>query len=76
MTDAHLHQLKLLTLCEGNPGAISIMLELQRINHFSDDYYKCCNYLWENNIRGSNLYVLWKETCKKDYEIFLKYYFV
>ena len=76
MTDAHLHQLQLLELCSGNPGAISVLLELQRMCHFSNDYYKCCNYLKEHNIRGPDLYLLWKQTCEKDYERFLRYYFV
>lgn len=76
MTDAHLHQILLLDLCAGNPGAIFVMLELQRIHRFSNDYFKCCNYLKQHNIRGADLYLLWKQTCMKDYEKFIKYYFV
>ena len=76
MSDAHLHQIKLLTLCKGNPGAISVMLELMKRYHFSEEYYKCCDYLEEHKIHGEELYLLWKQTCEKDYERFLRYYFV
>ena len=52
------------------------MTELQKRYPLSGDYYKCCNYLQLYKIYGQELYTLWKDICKEDYEHFLRYYFV
>ena len=75
MSAAHLHKLHMLMLCKDHPGALQVMTELQKRYPLSGDYYKCCNYLQLYKIYGEQLYDLWKETCKENYDTFLKYFF-
>jgi hypothetical protein len=73
MTDAHLHKIQWIRLCDGHSGAMSVMKEMHKRFSSNATYYQLCNQLHTYNIVGSQLYDIWKEKCQEDYHLFLTY---
>lgn len=72
MTDAHLHKLQWIRLCDGHAGAISVMKEMyKRFSGNKAAYFRFFSYLKTNMIYGATLYYVWKEICQENYDIFL-----
>jgi len=74
MTDAHLHKLQLILLCDAHPGAIYVMKEMHTYKESNPSaYYRLLSHLQTNRIYGAALYQLWKETCHENYHLLLTY---
>ena len=61
MTELTALQEKMVEISEGNPGAVSILVQLQVVPELVE-------FLHERGPRGTNLWILFKNTCGEDYE--------
>lgn len=55
---------KVIELAEGNPGAITVLAQLQSMPELID------YLLYETNKRGPDIWVLYKDMCHEDIEAF------
>ena len=53
-------------LCEGNPGALSVLIQLAKY----PDWSEMMTYLQEQDIRGSNIWIQYKDENKENIEEF------
>lgn len=53
-------------LCEGNPGAINVLMSLRETQ---DDYIFLWIALDKNGINGSNIWILFKDECGEDIDV-------
>lgn len=53
-----------LDICEGNPGALTFLMEAYAINMFGAE--KAFQRMQNNNITGAKLYMLWNDCCDRD----------
>ena len=74
MTSTHLHNIRLLTLCDNHPGAIAVMKEMDKRFHNHPAYYTLCNELEKHDMYGSAIYHIWKDICSENYDTFLTYH--
>lgn len=56
----------LVEFSEGNPGALTVLMEL--LQHYKDDpeFLITLMFLDNNEIYGSKLYMLWNDCCNRD----------
>lgn len=57
-------------VCQGNPGAISVLVQLQ--DRYHDRLISLVKTLYENNIRGIELCLMYKQ-CNKDIDFFVSF---
>lgn len=62
MEKEQMHRDKIFTWSEGNPGAISFLMEMDRV----DTGVIVSTLEKLKSIRGTNLYVLWSDLCEKN----------
>ena len=57
-------------LAEGNPGAVNVMVML--MNRLGGDAFDVYAKLLSRGIKGSNIWILWKDICERDLGRFIK----
>lgn len=57
-------------LAEGNPGAVNVMVML--MNRLGGDAFDVYSKLLSRGIKGSNIWILWKDICDRDFTRFIK----
>lgn len=62
---------RLLAIAQGNPGALVVLSQLVK-NH-PEKLDNLISKLESRNIRGSQLYVIWKEQCECNLEQLIEY---
>ena len=55
---------------QGNPGAIKVLA--LTLNYDDNCFLLLCNHLLQQGIIGSRIWVLFKDTCKEDINVFMK----
>lgn len=51
-------------ICEGNPGALAFLLEAYKMDSIGAE--KAFRRMYNNNITGDKLYMLWNDCCDRD----------
>lgn len=63
---------KIITLCNGNPGALSVFRII--IDKYQDKLDNIILKLENNNITGSRIWIIYKE-CDKNIDLFIEFDF-
>lgn len=51
-------------ICEGNPGALAFLMEAYKMDSIgAEKAFRC---MYNNNITGDKLYMLWNDCCDRD----------
>ena len=64
---------KCIDICKGNPGALSVISEIIKKDHTKLD--NIVQKLIDNNIEGSDIWIIYKKKCNHDIDVFLSYPF-
>lgn len=62
---------KIFKVCEGNPGALSVMKQI--LDNYPNKIEIILQKLITHNIKGSDIWTIYKEECKQDINCFLIY---
>ena len=61
---------RIIELCEGNPGAATVLSRLSTIEPVKDHFDSYLNVLIHYGIKGSMVWILYKDICKSDISLF------
>ncbi len=62
---------QLVVVSKGNPGALSVLMELFKTQP-RDKLNQLLEQLEKSNTCGPDIYILWKDQCKKDTPMFIE----
>ena len=62
---------RIINICNGNPGALSVFKLIS--DTYSEYLDNILNKLENNNIKGSDIWIIYKSECNKNIDYFLNH---